>query len=409
MKPQLIILVLLVIMVLAPSALALNAVGVSDNGTAELWNGSIIHYSYHVNAVMGYLTLYNASFTIISLAASGNVASIQLNLVVTNGIEYFWVQNIAHIGEFNGSRYMVWFWDDLWNITRVNALLDLSLIKGNRTYPVTEHYAYYYRYVAPPVMLVKAPFTVSCMVTVNLTHGYINVNYWYRLNNTRLDTGWVKYDDVLIKVNSTRAYIIIGGFNPGNLSNDIEWVTAGYTAAAQLYVFKWNASMILMYRYNGSWFTPPGGQSRSFDTGESVNPIAGISESYINGIVHQEYGRVNSTYLWLINASVNLRRNELIIRVTPSGARWIAVINGKAMLLNSSETIINTGNWASGRYKLTLTLYAGDVGIYEYAYEFTIKGVGVWLWLIPLVIVLLIIAIYRGILKYGARALRRYV
>ena len=337
------------------------------------------------------------------------MASVQLNLVVTNGVQYFWIQDIAHFEEFNETYYIVWFWDDLWNITSVNAYLNVKLISGNRSFPSYQPYVTYYRYVAPPIMLVKTPFTVSCMVTVNLTHGYINVNYWYRLNSTRFDTGWVKYDDVLIKVNSTRAYVIIGGFNPGNLSNDVEWVVGGYTAAAQLYVNEWNATLMLMYRYSSEWFTVVGGQSRSFDTGESVNPIAGISERYVNGIVSQETGRVNLTYLWLINASVGLRHGKLIIRVTPSEARWIAIIKGRVMLLNSSETIINTGNWASGRYKLTLTLYAGNVSIYSYTYTFTTRGVGVWFWLIPLALVLVIvIIIYRGILKYGTRALGHY-
>ena len=407
MKPLVLLLSIIILAAFTITANAFNAVGLSDNGTAELWNGTIVAYSYHVNAVMGYLTLYNSSFTSIGFAP-GNVASVQLNLVVTNGIQYFWVQNIAHLEKFNKTYYIVWFWDDLWNITSVGAYLNTRLINGSRSYLSYQRYISYYRYAAPPIMLVKVPFTVSCMVTVNLTHGYINVNYWYRLNNTHFDTGWVKYDDVLIKVNSTKAYVIIGGFNPGNLSNDVEWVVGGYTAAAQLYVSEWNATLMLMYRYLDKWFTVVGGQSRSFDTGESVNPIEGISERYVNGIVSQEAGRVNSTYLWLINASVGLRHGELIIHVAPGGARWVAVIKGNVILLNSTETITNTRSWVSGRYELALTLYAGNTSVYSYTYTFTTGGISMWLWLI-LIIVVLIIVIYYRIFKYGTKSLTHHV
>ncbi len=411
MRQLALILTIIILMISITVVNAVNAVGVSDNGTAELWNGTLVTYTYHVNAVMGYLTLYNSSFASIGFAP-GNVASVQLNLVVTNGVQYFWIQNIAHFEKFNGTYYMVWFWDDLWNITEVNAYLNVKLISGNRSFPSYQSYAAYYRYVAPPIMLVKAPFTVSCMVTVNLTHGYVNVNYWYRLNNTQFDTGWVKYDSVLIKINSTRAYITIGGFNPGNLSNDVEWVVGGYTAAAQLYVNEWNATIMLLYRYSSDWFTVVGGQSRSFDTGESVNPVAGISEKYINGVVHQMPGRVNSTYLWLINASVGLRHGKLIISVTPSKARWVAAVKGRVMgiPLNSSKVIINVSNWTSGKYDLVITLYAGNTSVYKYTYVLIIRGVGMRLWLIPLLIILIIaIAAYCGILKYGIRVKSRGV
>jgi len=71
------------------------------------------------------------------------------------------------------------------------------------------------------------------MVTVSLTPmGYINISYYYMLNATGIDTGWVRYDSVIVMDESTEAYITVGGFNPGGLSNDIEWVVAGYTAAA---------------------------------------------------------------------------------------------------------------------------------------------------------------------------------
>ncbi|MGC9136993.1 hypothetical protein [Caldivirga sp.] len=68
MRQLALILTIIILMISITVVNAVNAVGVSDNGTAELWNGTLVTYTYHVNAVMGYLTLYNSSFASIGFA-----------------------------------------------------------------------------------------------------------------------------------------------------------------------------------------------------------------------------------------------------------------------------------------------------------------------------------------------------
>jgi len=141
------IIIAIALFIKLPLALAVNAVGISDNGTMIL-NGRVLNYSYSTQGVMGVLTLYNASFTSVGFVG-GNVASIQLNAVVTNGRYYYWVQDIAHLEPLTGSSLMVWFWDDLWNVSYPQAPLMLSHVRGSRVYPSNQQYAYYYRHVEP--------------------------------------------------------------------------------------------------------------------------------------------------------------------------------------------------------------------------------------------------------------------
>lgn len=373
------LLVTLVFMALAlvsilPHAYAVNAVGISDNGTAMLADGRIIEYHYNTSSVMGVLTFYNGSYTNIGFV-SGNAFSVQLNLVVTNGRYYYWVQDIAHVEPIYGGSYMVWFWDDLWNISHVNAYLATSLISGNRTYPSQYRYIAYYRYVAPPLYITHAPLTVGCMVTVGVRDGYMTIGYWYMLNSTDANTGWVLYDVVTVRDPSSQAYIVVGGVNPGNLSNDIEWVVAGYTAAAQLYVASWSAVMDLRYFFNGSWYTPPGGQSRSFDTGESVDPVHGIWEFFERNlsVVRQLSGSVNDTYLWPIYTSLSYEGNYIEVSVNPPGGRWVMLVDSpfcglqSANVLNSSMRYGLRCPWGP-YYTVMLTLYGGETPVYTHTY-----------------------------------------
>lgn len=361
--------------------LAINAVGISDNGTLMLGNGTMINYTYSAQGALGLLTLYNASFISISLVVGGNVASVQLNVVITNGEYYYWAQNIAHIEPLPGSRFLVWFWNDLWNVTRPQAYLNLNYVRGSRVYPSVQRYISYYRYVEPSVIMnVKLPMTVGCMITVSLTRdGFINVSYYYEFNSSGVSTGWVRYDSVLIMDKSSQAYLIVGGFNPGNLSNDIEWVVAGYTAAAQLYVYSWNATMIMMYEYNGDWYTPAVAQSRSFDTGESVNATVGISERYdeLSGLVIQSSGVVNNTYLWVPSVEVNLSGGFIVIHLTPAGARWLLkVINprGRVAIYQPRGPVFKVKANESGRFIINATLYDGDSLILSRSYLVMVKA-----------------------------------
>jgi len=375
------IIIAIALFIKLPLALAVNAVGISDNGTMIL-NGRVLNYSYSTQGVMGVLTLYNASFTSVGFVG-GNVASIQLNAVVTNGRYYYWVQDIAHLEPLTGSSLMVWFWDDLWNVSYPQAPLMLSHVRGSRVYPSNQQYAYYYRHVEPSVMVVKPPITVGCMVTVSLTPmGYINISYYYMLNATGIDTGWVRYDSVIVMDESTEAYITVGGFNPGGLSNDIEWVVAGYTAAAQLYVYYWNATAILMYEHDGHWYVPPSAQTRSFDTGESVNGVYGIREIYneLRGFVMQINGAVNNTYLWVPRAIASYSSGFLIIQLTPSGGRWITtIINPRGVAHRLSGSALRVKVNGTGRYIINVTLYAGNMSIVTYSYVVLVKGVEPWL------------------------------
>ena len=362
----LVMLAALAILALSNVGSPTNAVGVSDNGTALLANGTVVRYSYSTVGVMGVLTFYNGSYTSLGFTG-GDAFSAQLNVVVTNGVYYYWVQDIAHVQPFNDGLFIVWFWDDLWNVSAVNALLRVDLINGSRKYPGYVHYVAYYRYAAPPIMTTKAPLTVGCMVKVRLVGGFINIEYYYMLNSSTINTGWVRYDSVTVKDPSREAYIIVGGFNPGNLSNDIEWVVAGYTAAAQLYVFSWNATMELKYLYNGSWYTPPGGQSRSFDTGESVNVRHGICERYVDGIIVQANCPVNNTYLWAISFNATAVGGELEIYTEPAGGLWVVNVTGpgEALVLKPSAGVTRLNAYRPGRYLIEATLYAGNKPIYS--------------------------------------------
>ncbi|MDT7902578.1 MAG: thermopsin family protease, partial [Caldivirga sp.] len=202
------------------------------------------------------------------------------------------------------------------------------------------------------------------------------------LNATGIDTGWVRYDSVIVMDESTEAYITVGGFNPGGLSNDIEWVVAGYTAAAQLYVYYWNATAILMYEHDGHWYVPPSAQTRSFDTGESVNGVYGIREIYneLRGFVMQINGTVNNTYLWVPRAIASYSNGFLIIQPTPSGGKWITtIINPRGVAHRLSGSALRVKVNGTGRYIINVTLYAGNMSIVTYSYVVLVKGVEPWL------------------------------
>jgi len=53
------IIIAIALFIKLPLALAVNAVGISDNGTMIL-NGRVLNYSYSTQGVMGVLTLYRA-------------------------------------------------------------------------------------------------------------------------------------------------------------------------------------------------------------------------------------------------------------------------------------------------------------------------------------------------------------
>ena len=377
----------------APSPLGpggLNgSVGINDNGTA-LVGGELESYGYSTRALLGYFAFYGGSFYS-GPPVNSTAFSVQLNsnFNVTASM-VLWAQDAFEV-YYQDGYYYVYVVDNLWNSTGPSFSLSPSLVEGSGNFSSYGGQEYYYSFAESDGEVVyyetAAPFYLYAYMTLNLSpEGYPQVYMYYRFENSTYDSGWVLYDVITVAVRSSNPEFLTGLQPQAPYSQPFvtQWVVCGDGEGSELYVYSWNASMSLYYLYNGSPFSVPSAVSvepTSFEgsvTAEGVSPVHGIAERYDAGlgVVVQSPGANEQEFLWSPSVNYTVSGDNLTLRLTPAGGRWLVQVSGGGRRLSY---ITRRGSISitlpSGDYEVNATLYAGAHAVYSFVRNVTVREV----------------------------------
>ncbi|BCU69998.1 thermopsin family protease [Stygiolobus caldivivus] len=334
------------------SAIGINDIGLTSQGQ---------NYVYNTTSVKGYFIFYGGSFYS-GKPVNYNVASVQLNTVLTNGIYCYFVQNVLVVIANGNGTYTISFVDNLWNLTPPYTVIP-SAVEGNGEVckaPNTSD-TYFYFYAFPQNITLRPPFNVTLISNVSVVSGYIELRFIAILTNSDFSQEFV-YDDVRVLNPSSQAYFIVGRNIDYPTRADVELVIGGGGSASTLYVYNWSSKMMLLYLYDGRYYEVPSAISYSYITAESAQ---GIYEYYDNGYVVQTAGNNYYGELWDISANITVvNYSKVEFNLVPAYGEWSYEINGKVFPVNSSEIGL-----PYGEYNITVFLSVGQTLLYEKTFK----------------------------------------
>lgn len=365
------------------------SVGINDNGSV-LINNTIKNYTYGTNVFLGYFAFFGGSFYS-GPPVNSQSFSVQLNsnINVTDNMT-LWVQDLFLVNYFDNSYY-IYIMDNLWNSTSPNSTINQFLVSGNGSFSVANNKIYYFNEALNNENIInyitKPPFYLYAMMNLTLNfNGYPQIYVYYRIKNLTFDSGWILYDIITIKIPSNNTKFLVGNQqdilpNKPNYPFVTQWIVAGGGGGSELFIYNWNASIMLYYKYDGKLYEVPDSISlrptyfKGGITSENVSQYYGIIENYNNrqGLVYQIKGRNIQKFLWEPHVKYDINGNNLTIYLTPSMGEWQIIISSN----NYYNEVL--GNYSplsfvlpGGTYYLSATLYAGSEPIITFTKLFNI-------------------------------------
>ncbi|EWG06599.1 MAG: thermopsin [Candidatus Aramenus sulfurataquae] len=239
--------------------------GIADYGIGP--NGPFIRTT---TQFMGEVTIYqlkaNSSF-------ATPCVSFQLNVVLNyqyGGNTYaLWIQDVAFYDTYN---YTVWFLDNVWNLTSVNA--NVTGVVGNGgiyTFRGTEFYAYQPGLLPGNYVPLSLPASIYLLVNVSVNSlGQPVIYFWYNDGY-----GWINYDTVTVTniQFASNVYFMVNGYQytGAGYFYDAELVMGGPGGGSTAYLYSSQVFFSLSY-WNGHNFQGiENAYNFGSDTGETVS------------------------------------------------------------------------------------------------------------------------------------------
>jgi hypothetical protein len=284
--------------------------GITDYGVTP----SGVGYSYATPVVQGSATI--DSFAVAD-GSSGTNMTFQLNVedVVVSGSSsfVFWVQDVAF---FDTQSHLIFWEDNVWNLTGGTGNLYTSSVAGNGTV----YSSYYYADVANGYpgsgVVLSEPTTISARVVATNASGTPHVGFEYSDGD-----GWVTFDNVTFPFTSVGVEegFLVDGFDytPSGGYYDAEWDLSGpgggqtqaiRTADMNLSLSVWNGHNLQAVRaaYNHGGNTAES-MSNAIDGFAADNATGALYAHTVNGSggLGALYGPGSTSTLRVITANVS--------------------------------------------------------------------------------------------------------
>ena len=338
-----------------------SSIGINDVGST----GQGASYTYTTTSYKGYFIFYGGSFYS-GEPINYNVASVQLNTVLTNGIYYYFVQNVLVLIANGNGTYTLNFVDNIWNLTYPYSIMPSLIIGNGEVSKAPNQSICFYFYIFSDNITLTPPFNVTLISNVSLEGQYIKLTFSAILGKGNFSTSY-NYDTVKILNPSSKVFFVVGSkINTYPSNSDAEFVIGGGGSGSTLYVYNWSSEMMLLYLYDGNYYEVPSAVSYSSITGESVSNTHGIFEYYSsNGYVAQIAGYSFDGQLWNTSANLTVINSSILqFNLVPEYGEWFYEVNGKTFPLTSDRISL-----PYGMYNITVVLKAGNEIIYEKEFE----------------------------------------
>ncbi|BBG27588.1 thermopsin family protease [Sulfuracidifex tepidarius] len=345
-----------------------NAIGISDVGVLNTQSGNI-SYVFYAPTIAGLVNFYGGDFYTFNGTSYSPEASFQLDGVMQEGSQYYWIQNKPVVENLGNNVFSIQLSDMIWNVTSAHSFMSNQVV-GQGTVSYT-HGTTVYQYTESRSFLTHVPFTLELFTALSDDGGNAYVIFYYELiNSTNIAIG--EFDNVTLYGMTQAPLFIAGGTNPSGL-NGFEMVASASNDFSTLTVNSWNASMWLGYKYNNEYYTVPSALSNSFGITGNVSSVKGISEVWNNSgnVVEQTAGELSHGFLWNVSVGVRYSNGHVITTVTPGDSQWSVEIKNAQTGATVFSSPVN-GSYESfsetlpqGYFIATFQLDAGSSVIYS--------------------------------------------
>lgn len=327
-----------------------DPVGIADYGIALYYGEPLLTYSYSTNEVIGVVQVRGLEAIDTVNACGVNVGDhyvdFQLNAIMETSEGYFLIQDVVVL---NGSRALVI--DNVWNVTTLNATLSGIYGSGSvHTFNGEPYYAY-----TEDIGELRQPFNLTLVMAVNGQRS-THVGFGYGVN------GSIKWFDNVTIINAGEPRIIVNGLSYIRFAVpiDLELVLTGPVCGINALTKYANVTLRLLYRLNGSYYSPPYAWGIGTLTGETVSNATALPTGTTSvNVISSPYeypgplyysvpvyiNELNKTITLMVPKGylINLTLGEPVIKgglmIKPIGY----IVNGTKTLMTDHVTLVING------------------------------------------------------------------